>query len=66
MVPLNWVVAGTGDFDGNGSTDILWRDNNTGTVAIWLLGGLQVSQTGSLGAVPSNWLIATTGDYLKA
>jgi len=60
------VRAGTGDFDGNGSTDILWRDNNTGTVAIWLLGGLQVSQTGSLGAVPSNWLIATTGDYLKA
>jgi hypothetical protein len=66
VVPLNWVVAGTGDFDGNGSTDILWRDNNTGTVAIWLLDGLQVSQTGSLGAVPSNWLIATTGDYLKA
>jgi hypothetical protein len=66
VVPLNWVVAGTGDFDGNGSTDILWRDNNTGTVAIWLLDGLQVLQTGSLGAVPSNWLIATTGDYLKA
>ena len=66
MVPLNWAVAGTGDFDGNGSTDIVWRDNNTGTVAIWLLDGLQVLQTGSLGAVPSNWLIATTGDYLKA
>ena len=33
--------AGTGDFDGNGSVDILWRDNNTGTVAIWLLDGLQ-------------------------
>ena len=37
-----------------------------GTVAIWLLDGLQVLQTGSLGTVPSNWLIATTGDYLKA
>jgi hypothetical protein len=33
---------------------------------IWLLVGLQVLQTGSLGAVPSHWLIATTGDYLNA
>ena len=55
--------AGTGD---NDSSDLLWHDNNTGTVAIWLLDGLQALQTGSLGAVPSNWLIATTGDYLKA
>jgi hypothetical protein len=39
-----WVAAGTGDFDGNGSTDLLWHDNDTGTVAIWLLGGLQVLQ----------------------
>jgi hypothetical protein len=41
VVPLNWVLAGMGDFDGNGSTDILWRDNNTGTVAIWLLDGFR-------------------------
>ena len=51
---------------GDGKHDLLWRDANTGTVAIWLLDGLQVLQTGSLGAVPSHWLIATTGDYLKA
>ncbi len=25
-VSLNWTVAGIGDFDGNGSADILWRD----------------------------------------
>jgi hypothetical protein len=64
VVPLNWVLAVMGDFDGNGSTNLLWRDNNTGTVAIWLFDGLQVLQTGSFGAVRSNWLIATTGDYL--
>ena|ERR1700731_78219 len=42
------------------------RDSRILMRAIWLLDGLQVLQTGSLGAVPSNWLIATTGDYLKA
>jgi hypothetical protein len=25
-ITLNWTIAGVGDFDGNGSTDILWRD----------------------------------------
>jgi FG-GAP-like repeat len=62
-VPSNWVIAGTGDFDGDGKHDILWRDSNTGTVAIWFMNGLQISQTGSLGAVPTNWVIAATGDF---
>ena len=62
-VPSNWVFAGTGDFDGDGKHDILWRDSNTGTVAIWFMNGLQVSQTGSLGAVGTNWVIAATGDF---
>ena len=39
-VPLTWTIAGIGDFDGNGSTDILWRDNS-GNVGIWLLNGTQ-------------------------
>ena len=33
-VSLNWTVAGIGDFDSNGSTDLLWRDT-AGDVAIW-------------------------------
>jgi len=35
--PTTWSIAGTGDFNGDGVTDILWRDSNTGTVA-WFLG----------------------------
>jgi hypothetical protein len=34
-VPTNWMIAETGDFDGDGKTDLLWRDLNTGTTAIW-------------------------------
>jgi hypothetical protein len=33
-MPLTWTVAGIGDFDGNGSFDLLWRDT-AGDVAIW-------------------------------
>jgi hypothetical protein len=57
------VIAGTGDFNGDGKADILWRDNSTGTVAVWLLDGLGISGSGSLAVVPSTWSIATTGDF---
>ena len=47
-VPTNWQIAETGDFNGDAKSDILWRDMSMGggTVAIWLLNGLQVLQTG--------------------
>jgi hypothetical protein len=59
-VPGNWQVAGTSDFNYDGKGDILWRDMNTGTVAIWLMNGVQVMQVNSLGAVPLNWQIVGT------
>ena len=30
-----WQVAGTGDFDGDGHADILWRNAGTGANAVW-------------------------------
>jgi hypothetical protein len=62
-VPSEWVVAGTGDFNGDGKTDLLWRHNTAGTVAIWLLNGLQVAQSGGLGSVPNDWFITESGDF---
>ena len=34
----NWKVAGTGDFNGDGKSDILWRNTSTGDNAIWKSG----------------------------
>jgi len=63
-VPSNWQVAGFGDFNGDGVIDILWRDSNSGTVAIWFLtSSMTVQSAASLGAVSSNWNIVQTGDY---
>jgi hypothetical protein len=61
-VPLNWAIVGTGDFDGNGDWDILWKDTS-GNLAIWLMSGLQVSQAGGLGNTGTSWNVAQTGDY---
>jgi FG-GAP-like repeat len=60
--PANWKIAGVGDFDGNGSTDILWRDTS-GNVGIWLMNGTSIMSTSVLGNVPTNWNVAQTGDY---
>jgi len=51
------IAAETGDFDGNGMRDI-----STDALAIWLLNGLQVVQSGSPATVPTNWQIVGIGD----
>jgi hypothetical protein len=52
----------THDFNGDGKSDILWRDN-TGTTAIWLMNAAQALQTGSIGTIPTNWSIAAQRDF---
>jgi len=56
------TIAGIGDFDGNGSEDILWRDTS-GNVSIWLMNGTSILSTTVLGNVPLTWTVAETGDY---
>jgi predicted nucleotidyltransferase len=62
---LTWAIAGTGDFDGNGHADILWREAATGDVAIWLMNGTAVISKAVVGNVAANltWSIAATGDF---
>jgi hypothetical protein len=49
------------DFDGDGRTDILWR-NVDGSVAAWLVNGLSVVQSSSFGTIAADWRIDGTGD----
>ena len=36
--PAGTVLAGAGDYDGNGCADLLWQDRNTRRLHVWLLG----------------------------
>jgi hypothetical protein len=61
---LDWQVAGTGDFDGDGQGDILWRNTN-GQVEIWyMFDSIVVRTQQSGGTDPSHiWSIQGVGDF---
>ena len=68
--PSSWSVANVGDFNGDGQTDILWRNTN-GTVAEWTMNGSVISSSGLITSqgnvvnfgVGSPWSVVGTGDF---
>ncbi len=58
-----WQIAGTGDFDGDDHSDIVWRHTVSGQVFIWLIEGTQRTGQGPLGMTGQQWQIVGTGDF---
>jgi hypothetical protein len=62
--PGTWKVVGVGDFNADGRTDVLWKDDASGDVEIWLTAGLYSYNSIPLaqGVIPQ-WRVANVGDY---
>jgi hypothetical protein len=62
---LNWEIKGTGDFNKDGSVDILWRYNGPGGYnVVWYMSGTNlISGIDLLPVNDLNWQIAGTGDF---
>jgi hypothetical protein len=65
--PLNpgptWQIKGTGDFNGDGKSDILWQGDN-GQAAIWLMNGTTVIGLGAAGFNPGpDWHVVGSGQF---
>jgi FG-GAP-like repeat len=60
VVSNNWRIVSVGDYDGDGSDDLLWRNSNTGALSNWLAtssGGWVINDDNALVSVPTNWLV---------
>ncbi len=42
-VDTRWQVQGVADFDGDGEADVLWRNQQTGDLRVWLIKGMKVA-----------------------
>jgi hypothetical protein len=74
--PASWKIMSFGDFNADGKQDLVWRDTNTGQIAIWLLNGQGKFYSGAVDGASSlpidaayvgtlndqNWQVVTTGD----
>jgi hypothetical protein len=61
---LAWQVAGLGDIDGDGRSDIVWRNATTGVVYAMLLEDSGVVEQGVVWTEPDlNWKIVAVSDY---
>jgi len=66
LVSTAWQVQQIADFNGDGRADILWRNTSTNDVLLWnsAPNATTLGFAGEdLGAAPSTWQIAATGDF---
>ena len=60
--PAVTPVSTSPDFNGDGESDLLWRDKYTGDVGVWIMNGDSVSEAAVVGNAPVVWQIIGVAD----
>jgi Bacterial pre-peptidase C-terminal domain/FG-GAP-like repeat len=64
VADLNWRIVGTGDFNRDGQSDLVWQRAVDGDVRIWTMDGANLlGISASVGAAANPWKIAGAGDF---
>jgi hypothetical protein len=59
---LDWTPTHFGDFDGDGTTDIVWRNATTGETALWLITDGSMRE-GSIVMTDAAWTVTHVADF---
>ena len=59
----DWRVAGVGDFDGDGTSDIMWQNTRTGALDDWKMLNGNWAKSTDLGSRGPEWRVAGVGDF---
>src|SRR6266511_4014821 len=64
-VTTDWHVQGVGDFNGDGDSDVLWRQDGSGQIYVWEMNGQQVQTEGAVAHafVTDDWHVQGIGDF---
>jgi hypothetical protein len=57
-----WQFSGSGDLNGDATTDVLWRNTSTGEVDTWLVSNGVLSGGAGIGSVSTAWQALGTAD----
>jgi ELWxxDGT repeat protein/VCBS repeat-containing protein len=63
-LPVGWNVGGIGDFNRDGKSDIIWRNDAAALTDIWFMDGTTLLSSASIfPARGAGWTIGGTGDF---
>jgi hypothetical protein len=63
-VDRDWIVAATGDFNGDDHCDIFWRNEVNGKNSMWFMVGRdKLGSSGPVQTVSTDWFVAGTGHF---
>lgn len=61
--PAPWTIGGTGDFNGDGYLDIVWRHPGDGRIIIWFMQNASKLSTAQFTAAGPEFILAAVGDF---
>ena len=56
--PGTWTVVDTGDYNGDGKSDILWKDSSN-NLAVWYMNSAAILSSAGLGNIGATWTVQT-------
>ena len=64
-IGTNWIVEGVGDFDGDRTADLLWRNTDSGKLVMWRMSALSTVESQDWGAfnIAQTWQVVGVEDF---